>query len=234
MRSIVLKIIFVSCLLGSSANADLVTFLTLNGEAGESTSNTAGAVISITESSAIGNASGTITYLISNLDIAQDGTANDTSTLVFDFTKGAGGASINLKGGGGLNVGAFGITGNGAGTINASNESLTFGFTSGSATLGDGGTASTLFAGFNRVRFDALNSGSESALLSGTDADGSVTGTTIFGNTPSFTITGVNGSTFRVRDFRARLNYTVAVPEPSSFGMLALAAGFFIKRRRRN
>jgi len=230
MRTFAFTIIFSICLLSSNVNGDLVTNFTLNGDAAGAAS-TVGATFSIVESSAIGNSSGTITYLVSDLDIAGDGTANDTSTLVFNFAQ-AGGTSINT---GGTNVGSLGVSGNGAGTVNAGSETFTFGFTSGTATLGDGGSVTTSFLGFNRVRFDQLNSATESAVLSGTDMDGSVTGTTVFGTTSAFAVGGVDGSTFRVRDFRARMNYSVSpVPEPSSFGMLALATGFLVRRHRRS
>ncbi|TWU54755.1 hypothetical protein Poly51_34740 [Rubripirellula tenax] len=167
---------------------------------------------------------GSYGYTISGIDAAADGTANDSLTFSFGVAAAGGNGDVAFQ-----DDGNFGVTGNGAGNLNAADETLTFSLLSQSLTLGDPGTGSVTGGGFNRIAFSQLNSADETAVLSGgTSADGVITGATTFSPISTFTI-GHTGDTsnFRVGPARYRFSITAeatAVPEPSSLALMAVAS----------
>jgi hypothetical protein len=217
----------------SVSQADLVVVFRGNndGTTAELTGTFTGSeTFSLDSTSGAGTAAATYTYTIGNLDAAEDGTANDSLTAIFGVTSAGGNVAFQ-------DDGNFGVTGNGAGNLNDVSESLAYTLIGSSVSLGDGGTGSVTGGGFNQIQFTNLNSASETASLSGTDADGSVTGTTTFASTPTFTV-GHNddGSNFRVGPARYRFvitTETVAVPEPTSALLLAGIGGLVMVRRNR-
>ena len=210
----------------------------LSGATSDASSTIAGVTVANVGDTATGTTGGNITYDISGLDIIGDSTANDTAQITLLIASNSG--DLNLKGGTGSNPGYFGIDGNGAGGISSTSEQITFEFVSGVATLGDGGTATVDFLGFNQARFDGLGADGENAVLGGTDMDGSIVSNTVFSNTSSFSVssgansvTGLDDGNFRTA-YRARFRFQgTAVPEPSSALLLGVATLGLVLRRRR-
>ncbi len=170
-------------------------------------------------------------YTIGNIDAAGDGTANDSLSAVFGISAAGGNVKVQPDGN-------FGVTGANAGNLNDVAESLTYSLLSSSVTLGDGGTGSVTGGGFNQIQFSNLTSDTETASLSGTDMDGSVTGTTTFSPVATFTV-GHNddGSNFRVGPARYRFvitTETATIPEPSSLMLFGGIAGLTVLRRARS
>ena len=183
--------------------------------------------------SGAGTTSASYTYTIGGIDAAADGTANDMLTAVFGvISNGTAGGNITFQ-----DDGNFGVSGNNAGNLNGADESLMFSLISSSVSLGDGGTGSVTGGGYNQIQFSLLNSASETALLSGTDMDGSITGTTTFAPVSTFSV-GHNGdgSSFRVGPARYRFvvtTETATIPEPSSAVILAGIGALAMVRRTR-
>jgi len=169
----------------------------------------------------------TYTYTIGNLDAAGDGTSNDSLTATFQLA--AAGGNVRFQ-----DDGNFGVTGNGAGNLNNVAESLTYTLQSSSVSLGDGGTGAVTGGGYNQIAFTNLGAG-ETASLSGTSADGSITGTTAFDPVATFTI-GHNddGSNFRVGPACYEFEITTtAVPEPTSVVLFTCGLTALMLRRHR-
>lgn len=204
-----------------------------DGTIAEITNSPTGAeTFNLDATSGSGTASASYTYTIGNIDAAADGSANDSLTAVFGLMSAGGNVVFQ-------NDGNFGVSGNGAGNLNDVSESLTYSLISSSVMLGDGGTGSVTGGGFNQIQFTNLDSATETASLLGTDMDGSITGTTNFSPSSTFTV-GHNGdgASFRVGPARYRFvitTETAAIPEPASavifagFGVLAM-----VRRTRRN
>ena len=200
-----------------------------NGSVAELTNGANGSeTFNLDATSGPGTTAATYTYTIDNIDAAADGTANDSLTATFAVSSASGNVQFQTDGN-------FGVTGNGAGNLNDVSESITYTLGSTSVTLGDGGTGSVTGGGYNQIQFSVLSSATEVAVLTGTSADGNVTGTTTFDPVSTFTV-GHNddGASFRVGPARYRFVITtVAVPEPMSAQLLLLVAGAAFARRRR-
>jgi len=193
---------------------------------------------------AFGAITSTIDYQITDLDLAHDGTANDTFNFSLVFTASEGSFVETDQGT------TVGIAGNGSNTISAASETITFTTTGASVDFGDstGSLAGSgiTFKGFNEVTLAKLSATEGYVLSGGTSADGTITGTavTAFDPITSFTLGGLDdepGTTNTNNRFNLKnvdLKYNIragheAVPEPSSVALLGLGGLALLLRRRK-
>jgi len=197
--------------------------------------------ITVDTSSLYGSTTGSITFNLTGLDVTGDSSANDSASFTFNFSAVGG----NLTDTGTGNGNQIGIAGNGAGGLSDPSELLTISYVSGTVTLGDPGTGAAVdFKGFRNMELNGFGAGEEVVISGGTNIDGtygiSQTGTfesgNAFGNVTSFTINAANATdNFSLERLGARIEFqgVSAVPEPSSFALIAIAATGFVARRRR-
>ncbi len=181
---------------------------------------------------AIGNTAGSpnpdiMLFTVSALDLAGDGSANDTVTATISIM----GNTDNVRSGGTGDIG-FGIHG-GVNTRLDAGEILTFTVSSLSATFGSGQTDGVQFDGFSGLTMLSGGSGNMFTINGGAAETGSAA-KTFAANTTLTVETTVNGTgnTPRVSDIVANFS-SVPVPEPSSTALLGLGGLSLLLRRRK-
>ena len=224
----------------STASADVIVNLSgldLNTQF-NTTPGTAGAVLAPTGSSNI-----THSFTVNGLDVASDGSANDS--VVFSYLVTASGPGAVVSGIG--NPFSYGVDGSGDPPDNEIDpgESLAFSNLAASVVLGDSnvGTFSTDSANFNSffTRFPGggdvvvLSDGSGNPIPISTTPNGGGDDPYVFVSPqPAFTVASTGGNGFGVDTISATfdLRFT-AIPEPSSIAMLSMAGlGLLVRRRK--
>ena len=193
-------------------------------------------------SAPVGTPSATHSFTVSGLDVAEDGTANDTVTFSYlvQATNG------NISGIG--NPFSYGVDGAGDPPDNEidPDEGLSFSTLNATAVFGDSNVVVLSIDDANFTRFDSRFPGGGDIVnvtegITGMGAPIAVNQTPDGGGNdpynfttpqPSFTVLSGGGNGFGIDTIGATFTLSV-VPEPSSAVLLSMAAFGFISRRRR-